>query len=132
MGPCWLERGNLLEHRPGRARPHASMGPRSGERGNGQSGGTTLVIATSLQWGRARDSAEIKRTPVGYVVTVKLQWGRARGSAEIGGAEVVTTDGIMLQWGRARGSAEISLYTANRPSMVPLQWGRARRSAEMW
>src|SRR6266508_3454343 len=84
----------------------ASMGPRSIERGIRRRSGGTSFISNSLQWGRARSSAESSRsrshrgvllasmgprsiergifTAVKYVRPVRdwLQWGRARSSAE--------------------------------------------------
>ncbi len=158
------------------------MGPRSCERGNcGRMGGgaqsasrfngAALVRArksraqeterkyhTLLQWGRARASAEIRRTPVTPRSTLPCFNGaalvRARKWADT--LTHASLNRILLQWGRARASAEIGrlpVYPGQSPlaSMGPrscergndvkneiaklekesLQWGRARASAEI-
>ncbi|GEM_PF-3327639 len=59
-----------------------------------------------------------------------LQWGRARESAEWATLAANSVEGNLLQWGRARESAEWALTTATDYSQNSLQWGRARESAE--
>ncbi len=111
----------------------ASMGPRSCERGNSEThpvrhvepscfNGAALVRARKSPYSASREAA-----------ADSLQWGRARASAEISARpSAKSKKPYLLQWGRARASAEIRM---SRPSSslrpLRLQWGRARASAEM-
>src|SRR5579883_3166700 len=109
----------------------ASMGPRSGERGNSLAFSADMVNGL-LQWGRAQVSAEMMN--LSYDVFIEadvLQWGRAQVSAEIHhGSDRGARFGV-LQWGRAQVSAEIN-HPREIPALHPmLQWGRAQVSAEM-
>src|SRR6516225_7237592 len=62
----------------------------------------------TLQWGRARMSAEMPLIPDTWSpIRGWLQWGRARMSAEMWRWCVRGAFGGWLQWGRARMSAEI-------------------------
>ncbi len=155
MGPRSCERGNHFACGIGWAILGASMGPRSCERGNV---GPLRInsIHHSLQWGRARASAEIWRELWFWpLVATALQWGRARASAEMQASWDSPRAARGLQWGRARASAEISGACGRRfrsgcfngaalvrarkcqdgssyPGRnVKLQWGRARASAEI-
>jgi len=58
------------------------MGPRSGERGENAWDAETDHALRSLQWGRARVSAESTLAGNLTVQQSVLQWGRARVSAE--------------------------------------------------
>src|SRR5258706_537352 len=66
----------------------ASMGPRSGERGNVPEV-PVAAVRLMLQWGRAQVSAEISIQPGLPTTACGLQWGRAQVSAEITTAEDV-------------------------------------------
>src|SRR5579883_850284 len=85
----------------------ASMGPRSGERGNSLAFSADMVNGL-LQWGRAQVSAEMMN--LSYDVFIEadvLQWGRAQVSAEINHPREIPALHPMLQWGRAQVSAEM-------------------------
>src|SRR5581483_6879657 len=86
----------------------ASMGPRSCERGNAVIMGRVHILTISLQWGRARASAEIARheNALGLMPQRASMGPR---SCERGNAVELTARQMVhkLQWGRARASAEI-------------------------
>ena len=82
MGPRSGERGNPCPLLMDPGRPGASMGPRSGERGN--SGRLTArYLDHKLQWGRVRGNAEMPLPENVTRIRMRLQWGRVRGNAEI-------------------------------------------------
>jgi len=84
MGPRSGERGEARDCEDGdQVIPRASMGPRSGERGEITERATFSATVT-LQWGRARVSAESLPHHLPMEVFFLLQWGRARVSAESG------------------------------------------------
>ncbi len=131
------------------------MGPRSCERGN-KTHGTPQSASPTLQWGRARASAEIRAAHYRLVCPLRFN-GAALVRARKCFSSVTTTERLsLLQWGRARASAEMkggdmsewpedlrfngaALVRARKwvergLSVNPrlgLQWGRARASAEM-
>src|SRR5581483_3205081 len=111
--PCFngaaLVRARKSCETPCRTAPalHASMGPRSCERGNIVHGGDEAAQDIELQWGRARASAEIPALAHPRADARPLQWGRARASAEIANLEEKSIMTQLLQWGRARASAEM-------------------------
>src|SRR5260221_1689617 len=84
----------------------ASMGPRSGERGNAPTQ-VGAVALTLLQWGRAQVSAEMWKFQTARRPCDGLQWGRAQVSAEISGVFTHLRDQNVLQWGRAQVRAGI-------------------------
>src|SRR5947208_3431300 len=109
----------------------ASMGPRSGERGNSKGLATKRCSLAQLQWGRALVSAEISGDPAFTLGAYWLQWGRALVSAEIWAFPTKPSIQNWLQWGRALVSAEITEAPAVPLACFTLQWGRALVSAEM-
>src|SRR5579885_3237776 len=85
----------------------------------------------SLQWGRARMSAEMARPTAVPAAAMAASTGPRsdeRGnSCHAGSFRRLAA----LQWGRARMSAEIRSGSVGARKGRPLQWGRARMSAEM-
>jgi len=60
----------------------ASMGPRERSRGNKLTSNGT-ISKWALQWGRAKDRAEMNPKCYAWNVLSGLQWGRAKDRAEI-------------------------------------------------
>ena len=82
------------------------MGPRSCERGN-KTHGTPQSASPTLQWGRARASAEIRAAHYRLVCPLRFN-GAALVRARKCFSSVTTTERLsLLQWGRARASAEM-------------------------
>ncbi len=67
----------------GSRQTHASMGPRSDDRGDAKSGILLLFTLDMLQWGRGPMTAEIIGTPTSWSESPVLQWGRGPMTAEI-------------------------------------------------
>src|SRR5581483_10659319 len=131
MGPRSCERGNQVPPDAHMQTAPASMGPRSCERGNDLAWRAATAPDT-LQWGRARASAEIRWAARQSRWAASASMGPRsceRGNAVIMGRVHILT--ISLQWGRARASAEIGNFGHFNPCLPLLQWGRARASAEM-
>src|SRR5690606_37588017 len=77
----------------------ASMGPRSCERGNSRIELRREFMASLLQWGRARVSAETPNLVRQRVASTELQWGRARVSAETFPTSVTDEFGVSASMG---------------------------------
>src|SRR5258705_553392 len=84
MGPRSVERGIRSSLLGASAHHRASMGPRSVERGITNTAGLMAWGSLSLQWGRALSSAESLLVEPDFSHVVRLQWGRALSSAESG------------------------------------------------
>src|SRR6266508_2457917 len=106
------------------------MEPRSIERGISGLAGSGFASGLCFN-GAALDRAR-NRTLVSSIKLdhSTLQWSRARSSAESAPPGVTTSSPFTLQWSRARSSAESSSSTPSQTSTTTLQWSRARSSAE--
>jgi len=77
------------------------------------------AIASSLQWGRAQVSAEMRPDVAGGVCDFGLQWGRAQVSAEIGRLQA-------LNFQRPLGG--FASVAGRRPSASPCPSWRSRKT----
>ena len=82
------------------------MGPRSRDRGIGNS---LMFIAAKCK---------------------SLQWGRGHVTAESSERRLVREAADWLQWGRGHVTAESLVLAAVLPNLVLLQWGRGHVTAE--
>ncbi len=159
MGPRSFERGNDVQRRAALDRDMpASMGPRSFERGNADAiAAQAAVRVATLQWGRARSSAEIADrsdgVAIGYCASMgprSFERGNPRAPARR--RRVATGfNGAALVRARKYGACDAwrivalavasmgprSFERGNRSTLSGhrrarrLQWGRARSSAEI-
>src|SRR5579885_2921333 len=106
MGPRSTDRGNEKRKRQRDALLQASMGPRSTDRGN-KLWPTSRCRSSMLQWGRDRLIAEISVNRAYRKPINTLQWGRDRLIAEITICLTGNQGRMALQWGRDRLIAEI-------------------------
>ena len=84
------------------------MGPRSFERGNKKLFGQ-YQLAVALQWGRARSSAETKKSYLlRYPVPTHFNGAALVRARKRNLLHLVLSGPYQLQWGRARSSAETS------------------------
>ena len=84
---------------------HASMGPRSHERGNGMAS-LRNAPALALQWGRVLMNAETPIAEHQRAGMVALQWGRVLMNAETAATKPIDFSKVALQWGRVLMNAE--------------------------
>src|SRR5579885_2124519 len=85
----------------------ASMGPRSGDRGNRRCAPVNWARKEKLQWGRDLVIAEMKNMLLKSAPHHLLQWGRDLVIAEMRARASVTDWTGSLQWGRDLVIAEI-------------------------
>ncbi len=76
MGPRSGDRGNGDWSEPGQLFHMASMGPRSGDRGNNSTRPWSVIVYGRLQWGRDLVIAEIWEAGRLIRLDKALQWGR--------------------------------------------------------
>ena len=132
MGPRSCERGNGGERGDDVARRRASMGPRSCERGNARIADRVSRIRASLQWGRARASAEI----CGLIRRRLFPLTCFNGAALVRARKLCL---CVLERNRLASFNGAALVRARKWKKSPnaevascrLQWGRARASAEI-
>ncbi len=92
----------------------ASMGPRSGDRGNAMMAFPQTEEEMQLQWGRGQVTAEMNRPHWSSLGRLRLQWGRGQVTAEMSPEAYCLHPDPSLQWGRGQVTAEI--ITTNRNS----------------
>ena len=85
----------------------ASMGPRSSERGNSAESAKSPRAVATLQWGRARLSAETMRPRATRCSASPASMGPRSSERGNWPDDPSPGCGLALQWGRARLSAEI-------------------------
>src|SRR5579875_3555191 len=116
MGPRSGDRGNGDWSEPGQLFHMASMGPRSGDRGNNSTRPWSVIVYGRLQWGRDLVIAEIGEYIDGTIGEYWASMGPRSGDrGNLRDVTLVPHD-HRLQWGRDLVIAEIPRITRSQPS----------------